>query len=82
MVDSIGKLSNMTLGEIYAEIDDVRRKKGIARIETEPYKAHRALQIIREIQEESERNGLSNMTLEEVNAEIYAARREMEAEAK
>ncbi len=46
--------------------------------EREYYKAWRALQLIHEIQEESERNGLSNMTLEEINAEIYAARRERE----
>lgn len=42
------------------------------------YKAYRALEIIRELQAEAERNGLSNMTLEEINAEIYAARRERE----
>ncbi len=46
--------------------------------EREPYKAWRALEIIRELRAEAERNGLSNMTLEEINAEIYAARREME----
>ena len=38
----------------------------------------RAVQAMKEIREASERNGLSNMTLEEINAEIYAARREME----
>lgn len=38
----------------------------------------RAIQAMKEINEESERNGLSNMTLEEINAEIYAARRERE----
>lgn len=32
-----------------------------------------------EIGEEAKRNGTSEMTLEEINAEIYAARREMEA---
>ena len=39
------------------------------------YKAYRALELIREIQAESERNGLSNMTLEEINAEIAEARK-------
>lgn len=38
----------------------------------------RAIKAMRELQAESERNGVSNMTLEEINAEIYAARREME----
>ena len=46
------------------------------------YKAYRALEIIRELREEAERNGLSNMTLEEINAEIYAARREREQREK
>ena len=38
-----------------------------------------AIKALREIQEESERNGLSEMTLEEINAEIYLVRREKEA---
>ncbi len=46
--------------------------------EREPYKAWRALQALRELNEHAKRNGLSNMTLEEINAEIYAARRERE----
>ena len=46
--------------------------------EQDYYKAHRALQALRELNEHAKRNGLSNMTLEEINAEIYAARRDME----
>lgn len=34
---------------------------------------------LREIQRQSELNGTSEMTLEEINAEIYAARRDIEA---
>ena len=44
-----------------------------------PYIAIRALEAMKRMQEQAERNGLSNMTLEEINAEIYAARREREA---
>ena len=43
------------------------------------YNAEEAIRNLREIQRQSVLNGLSEMTLEEINAEIYAARREMEA---
>lgn len=46
--------------------------------EQDYYKAYRALEALKELNEHARRNGLSNMTLEEINAEIYAARREME----
>ena len=40
---------------------------------------NRALQAIRAMQAESERNGNCNMTLEEINAEINAVRAERRA---
>ena len=43
------------------------------------YNAEEAIKALREIQRQSVLNGTSEMTLEEINAEIYAARREMEA---
>ena len=53
--------------EFNAEIAEARRQS------TE--KALKALKIMNAL---SELNGNSEMTLEEINAEIYAARREME----
>ena len=44
-----------------------------------PCNAERMRKLLHEIGEEAKRNGTSEMTLEEINAEIYAARREMEA---
>lgn len=44
-----------------------------------PYIAADAVKALRELQRISELNGTSEMTLEEINAEIYAARRELEA---
>ena len=52
----------------------LKMNEGLSREEI----TRRAIQAMKEIREESERNGLSNMTLEEINAEINAARREME----
>lgn len=45
-----------------------------------PYIARKALEALKEMNRISELNGNSEMTLEEINAEIYAARREMEAQ--
>ena len=45
------------------------------------YTAMKAMEAMREMQRISKLNGNSEMTLEEINAEIYAARREMEARA-
>lgn len=44
-----------------------------------PYIATEGLKALREMQRISELNGNSEMTLEEINAEIYAARRDIEA---
>ena len=73
--------TSMTREELKAAYDAIRREKKLRKNENpEPCNGAHLLQIMREIREESERNGLSNMTLEEINAEIDAARREMEAE--
>ena len=44
-----------------------------------PYNAEEAIKNLREIQRQSVLNGTSEMTLEEINAEIAAARRDIEA---
>ena len=52
----------------------LKMNEGLSREEI----TRRAIQAMKEINEESRRNGLSDMTLEEINTEIYAARRERE----